>query len=694
MAEAFLSYSTMAEAILSNTIQYKSKTCVVRCTHDGITISYEAITTEHTIKQCLGYIPIADIIGAEIASAAEATITLHTYPCNTAGCKPDSAATARKHKPVKLAFTPAIPPNRMYEWVTVIIRLACGMPLRDVMSETSPMPLNPAVPAFTSTLVDQLPRRRWLCIVSSASGKGQALTSYTKIWKPMMYQALVDPAELYTEHAGHAIDLVGRADLNAVDAIIAIGGDGIVHEVVQGLLTRADWDQHVHRLALGILPAGSGNALIASALYAADVPYGIVSSGIALVKGQPRLLDVASVQAQGHNLAHTNAVSAGAASSDGEGGRPMARFPRYAILSQSWAGISDIDIESERWRWAGAARFTMQGVVRALNVRTYTGRVAYLAAGPAVSLDELQRYEQARAGWGTLATPLPTPLVESVDSPAHGESGMLSHAASFAAATSPTEAMLTPPPAAGQTIAMTGPGAYTATTGPALRHVPDWRYDDGPAQAQHEPEALPPGWSSYEGELTLFTANLTTHQSYDVSMSPISGLADGLMYLLLAPGSGSVPAMVRLLLAMDGKASVAECAGIQLIPVRAYRLWPAGYRTGGMFGCGAQGEGMLCVDGELLPAYSPLSVEVHQGLLHVLAPETSYSGMRARYPASRERAAAFVPAASAAAAGPLTTAMFIRESSEGSSHASSAGLGVAVRVTSDSGSFGDEDEEA
>ena len=56
-----------------------------------------------------------------------------------------------------------------------------------------------------------------------------------------------------------------------------------------------------------------------------------------------------------------------------------------ALLVQfAWAIIADIDIESEKWRCCGAARFTWGGIVRALCLRKYRGELWYLpaTAGP------------------------------------------------------------------------------------------------------------------------------------------------------------------------------------------------------------------------------------------------------------------------------------------------------------------------
>lgn len=58
---------------------------------------------------------------------------------------------------------------------------------------------------------------------------------------------------VFTEYAGHATELSKQYAKMGFDAVVAVGGDGTVNEVAQGLR-----DTHT---ALGIIPTGSGNGL-------------------------------------------------------------------------------------------------------------------------------------------------------------------------------------------------------------------------------------------------------------------------------------------------------------------------------------------------------------------------------------------------------------------------------------------------
>src|SRR5450759_112244 len=67
----------------------------------------------------------------------------------------------------------------------------------------------------------------------------------------------VDLGGVWTEthHRGHAIDLARQAAEEGFSCVVAIGGDGTVHEVGNGLMQIP----RVARPCLGVVPVGSGN---------------------------------------------------------------------------------------------------------------------------------------------------------------------------------------------------------------------------------------------------------------------------------------------------------------------------------------------------------------------------------------------------------------------------------------------------
>jgi sphingosine kinase len=72
---------------------------------------------------------------------------------------------------------------------------------------------------------------------------------------------------------------------------------------------------------------------------------------------------------------------------------------RYSFLSLTWGLVADIDIESERCRCCGAARFTCEGICKICNLRTYEGSLFYRerprssGSGPAEEEEEEKRVD-------------------------------------------------------------------------------------------------------------------------------------------------------------------------------------------------------------------------------------------------------------------------------------------------------------
>ncbi len=63
----------------------------------------------------------------------------------------------------------------------------------------------------------------------------------------------------YTNHRGHATELAQDAARAGYPRVFAMGGDGTVNEVAQGLVNTSVW--------MGILPKGSGNGTCAAPRY-------------------------------------------------------------------------------------------------------------------------------------------------------------------------------------------------------------------------------------------------------------------------------------------------------------------------------------------------------------------------------------------------------------------------------------------
>jgi len=112
--------------------------------------------------------------------------------------------------------------------------------------------------------LDEARRRRALVLLNPKSGSGNAREVFNMHVAPVLNEAEV-PYELFvTKHSNYAIEFMSTRRMDDWCSIIAVGGDGLFHEIINGLLRREDWAKVLDSIALGIIPCGSGNGLARS----------------------------------------------------------------------------------------------------------------------------------------------------------------------------------------------------------------------------------------------------------------------------------------------------------------------------------------------------------------------------------------------------------------------------------------------
>jgi len=174
----------------------------------------------------------------------------------------------------------------------------------------------------------------------------------------VLTDAGVEVSVVLTERAGHAYEMMrDRADLLDFDGVVVCSGDGLLFEAVQGLMARADWATVARRVAIGVLPGGSGNGLAVSLARGSGEPHGPHSNAFLIAKGHTSPLDLCAVDHAG-------------------------RGRLYSFLSLEFGFIADVDLESEWMRSLGEARFTIQVLRRLLSPRKIRARLSWIPCEP------------------------------------------------------------------------------------------------------------------------------------------------------------------------------------------------------------------------------------------------------------------------------------------------------------------------
>jgi diacylglycerol kinase (ATP) len=161
--------------------------------------------------------------------------------------------------------------------------------------------------------------------------------------KPIFDNANVELTIIETMFAGHAKELAEQLNFEGYDGLISIGGDGTLHEVVNGIMYRKD----DFNLPIGLIPGGSGNSFMHD-LDLVDP----IEAAKAIIKGNTCKVDLAEVK--------------------------INHVTKYAINIIGWGLVTDIANKAEKYRWMGTSRYTVLSV---LEVFTYSPRPAALVIG-------------------------------------------------------------------------------------------------------------------------------------------------------------------------------------------------------------------------------------------------------------------------------------------------------------------------
>ncbi len=220
-------------------------------------------------------------------------------------------------------------------WIVAIQNLIRGLPIDNQ---------NPAV------------NQRLQIFLNPTSGKKQSRIIFQQI-SPLLDNSHLEYTLTETTRTGQIQDTLSEINLSEIDGIIIVGGDGSIHEAINGLMNRSDWQTAILK-PIGIIPTGTGNGLAKTLLEISGEPDDPLSAAFLIAKGitqgKYRPLDLAKTQQSGQIF--------------------------YSFLSLGWGIISDVDIESEKLRFLGSLRTDIYALMRIATLRHYPGKFAYLPA--------------------------------------------------------------------------------------------------------------------------------------------------------------------------------------------------------------------------------------------------------------------------------------------------------------------------
>lgn len=401
----------------------------------------------------------------------------------------------------------------------------------------------------------------------------------------------------HTRYKGHAVEIAEQLDVERYDVLASCSGDGLPHEVFNGLGRKPDAVQALHKIAVVQLPCGSGNAMSIN-LNGTSSPS---LAALAVVKGLRTPMDLLSVT-QGDK--------------------------RYlSFLSQSHGIVAETDLGTEHLRWMGEARFTYGFLVRLLGKTVWPADVAVKLV---CDKDEIREHYKNHTMHCSTAPGAASSASSSID--------LLPRTAEER------------PPTESTTISK--PSSSSATSTDLTSQPPPNSSGLPPLKYGTINMPLPDSWTPFTAYPTIgnFYAGNMPFMTADSNFFQAALPSDGALDLVCIDGTIRRTAAVQCLLAV-ANGTFFDLPHVNYRKVEAYRIVPWGCKGGPVNYSGTRasqqkaqngkfvaangimgkllkktrsssqkkgGEGYISIDGERVP-FEPFQVEVHKGLGMVLS---------------------------------------------------------------------------
>ena len=170
---------------------------------------------------------------------------------------------------------------------------------------------------------------KYLIITNPASGKHKSISTLNSILIPYLKERNINYESFITKEPLHAQNKLNTCNLNDINRIIVLGGDGTMHEVINGMLTRKD----NKNLPVGLLPTGSGNSLLHD-----FKQLNIKDTLKKILNEQTQKIDLLEINTPKEKLFSTNMIG--------------------------WGMVNDIGYQAENLRWIGPARYNVSSIIQ------------------------------------------------------------------------------------------------------------------------------------------------------------------------------------------------------------------------------------------------------------------------------------------------------------------------------------------
>jgi YegS/Rv2252/BmrU family lipid kinase len=176
-------------------------------------------------------------------------------------------------------------------------------------------------------------------IYNPTSGNKKSVSILEKVM-PIFEKGNLKTEIIETQYAGHARELANTLPFEGYYGLCVIGGDGTMHEIVNGLLKRED----KAKIPIGLIAGGTGNSF----MHDVDALDPEVAA-LRILTGRLRNVDIARVDSKGEII--------------------------YGFNIVGWGLPTDIIITAAKWKWIGNQCYNIASIIEVIRNKPRLAKV-------------------------------------------------------------------------------------------------------------------------------------------------------------------------------------------------------------------------------------------------------------------------------------------------------------------------------
>lgn len=175
----------------------------------------------------------------------------------------------------------------------------------------------------------------WMVIINPTSGNGSSTKKWQQIEKTLKHYKF-NFEYAFTQYANHSVKLVHHAIDKGIINLISVGGDGTLHNIVNGIMTQNKVPSNL--INVGVIPIGTGNDWVRTHRISKNIDKAIQT----IILGECKLQDIGEIKFLNENKPNVFFNNLAGVGFDGYVVSKVEKYKRFGALAYLTGTLSGL----------------------------------------------------------------------------------------------------------------------------------------------------------------------------------------------------------------------------------------------------------------------------------------------------------------------------------------------------------------